>query len=118
MPVGMDWCAADKICTQPMFEGSNICAMDDGGPLYKLACETRVPECLYGVVSHSRSKYVQGQEFQRCNGGSFFANVPRVIRWIVAVIGSSETRGASPANYEPIRVLEVPRPSWGWPNRN
>ncbi|XP_075254630.1 chymotrypsinogen B-like isoform X1 [Convolutriloba macropyga] len=74
-------CSDDVICTENV-NGieSNICYMDDGGPLYSLKCGTRTPKCLYGIASYHRS--LSPAPSPRCNGGSFFARVDHSKHWI------------------------------------
>ncbi|XP_075256326.1 testisin-like [Convolutriloba macropyga] len=74
-------CRGDQICTIPFIDGGNICYMDDGSPLFKMACGTMQPECLYGVASYFRSNN-RSSDDNYCNGGSYFASVVYVSEWI------------------------------------
>ncbi|XP_075251321.1 myeloblastin-like [Convolutriloba macropyga] len=73
-------CPEEVICVNPVFEKGNICMMDDGGPLYKFACGTMIPECLLGVASYSLGR--SDTPMQVCNNGSFFTHVPLFGDWI------------------------------------
>lgn len=71
-------CRTDNICTKPFISKSNICLMDEGGPLYKFRCGSLEPECLYGVASYS----LRSSNETWCDGGSFFTNVYVFFNWI------------------------------------
>ncbi|XP_075240060.1 myeloblastin-like [Convolutriloba macropyga] len=77
-------CRDDNVCVYDNIQYSNICYMDDGGPLYTFWCGTHQPECLYGVASYSLAK--QKAPSARCNYGSFFASVPYLYEWIVETV--------------------------------
>ncbi|XP_075256342.1 myeloblastin-like [Convolutriloba macropyga] len=83
---GMNYaaCREDNYCTVPVFEGGNICAMDYGGPFFKLHCDTLEPECLLGVASYSLSKHDNLME--NCNDGSFFVKIAKFEEWIDRVL--------------------------------
>ena len=73
-------CRADNICTVPLLESSNICFMDQGGPLYKFKCGTLEPECLYGIASYSMDRFDTPNRV--CNNGSFFVDLSVFSQWI------------------------------------
>ncbi|XP_075239648.1 uncharacterized protein LOC142335167 isoform X1 [Convolutriloba macropyga] len=83
-PFNFKWCRADNICVDGAIRNTSICHYDDGAPLYTFKCGTKIPDCLYGVASYSRSKVFPVDEF--CNGGSFFASVPFFYKWMLKII--------------------------------
>ncbi|XP_063729194.1 trypsin-like [Symsagittifera roscoffensis] len=78
--LSFDWCREDNVCGTPIVQGSNICAMDEGGPLFLTYCDSSVPTCLYGIGSFFTNR--DGSEFFRCNGHSVFTNIPKMKSWI------------------------------------
>ena len=74
------FCRNDQICVNSATEGTNICHLDDGIPLYTFECETFTPKCLYGVASYYSNRL--DTPGQICNGGSFFASVSNLHSWI------------------------------------
>ncbi|XP_075256368.1 myeloblastin-like isoform X2 [Convolutriloba macropyga] len=73
-------CRDDNICTTSVLDRSNICFMDQGGPLYKLRCGSLEPECLYGVASYSMCRMDTPNDV--CNYGSYFVNISKFVDWI------------------------------------
>ena len=82
------FCKEYNVCTETLFHGSNMCAMDQGGPLVTYYCETSVPQCLYGVTSFYLSK--NGHPRDACNGGSTFTSIPYFYEWIKSTIYSND----------------------------
>ncbi|XP_063714228.1 brachyurin-like [Symsagittifera roscoffensis] len=82
---GIKKCREDQVCVQspPTSTKSNICYLDDGGPLYTLQCGTGVADCLYGVASYSKSKTRKGE---KCNDGSYFSSVVHMHHWVKFVL--------------------------------
>ena len=88
--MGFDVCPKSNICTEPITEGSSICSMDIGGPLFTLKCGSKEASCLYGVASYFDSlPPPSGSAGSKliCNGGSIFANIVEHFDWIATTIG-------------------------------
>ena len=82
-PVSDDYetCLPSNICTEPLREGSSICTMDTGNPLFTTTCGLKmIPKCLYGVASYFHSSLDTPGKI--CNGGSVFTNVFELNYWI------------------------------------
>ncbi|XP_075255522.1 uncharacterized protein LOC142348173 isoform X2 [Convolutriloba macropyga] len=75
-------CPEGMVCTTPVFEGGSICAMDEGGPLYKMSCYNMEPACLYGIASHYSSIQRSNKSYT-CNGSSYFASIIYYREWIL-----------------------------------
>ena len=75
-----DNCKYDQICTEPGFEGSNICYLDDGGPLYAFDLSTIQPKCVIGLAS-----YVTNVG-NGCDGYSVFVNLEAFQAKILKII--------------------------------
>ena len=78
-------CPASSICTHSIREGSNICLMDEGGPLYVLRCDNKMPQCLYGVADYFISD-PNTPPYSVCNGGSFFTRITHYRAWIDRIV--------------------------------
>ncbi|XP_063712800.1 uncharacterized protein LOC134840724 [Symsagittifera roscoffensis] len=76
----MKHCREDLICVSSVFYESNMCFGDSGGPIYTMFCGTRVPQCLYGIYSHTTKLPVT--PFEHCTANSFFTSVPYFESWI------------------------------------
>ncbi|XP_075247896.1 serine protease 38-like isoform X2 [Convolutriloba macropyga] len=81
----VEFCPVDQLCMEPVAKGGSICNLDEGGPLYKLSCESRIPECVLGVASYYT---VSDNPEINCNGDSIFASVSYHFRWISSIIST------------------------------
>ena len=81
-PKNFRFCRGDNICTNRLEgdETTSSCFMDDGNPLYTLACNSRTPICLYGIASHYSRSESYSKEY--CEGDNYFASVPHAYDWI------------------------------------
>ena len=76
----ISFCRDDQVCVESAIEGTNICHLDDGIPLYTFECGTITPKCIYGVASYYKSR--TDEPGRICNDGSFFASVSNLYSWI------------------------------------
>ena len=78
-------CPDKEVCVTPFIHGTNICRMDDGGPLFKPECkDLKISQCLYGVTSYYANKIDSPDHV--CNDGSFFVHVPQYYEWVHQII--------------------------------
>ena len=86
----LETCPEENICSDSLMLDSSICSMDQGGPLFKLKCESKTAECLYGVASYFESWFEPDQtETETCNGGSVFTNAVKHYKWIAHTVSYS-----------------------------
>ena len=92
-PENLQACPVDIVCTLPVFTGSNVCLLDDGGALFRFECGTLRPECLVGVTSFSAPKVNTPEEF--CNNGSYFSKLLPFKDWIEFILNNFTFRNAA-----------------------
>ena len=91
-PENLQACPVDIVCTLPVFTGSNVCLLDDGGALFRFECGTLRPQCLVGVTSFSAPKANTPEEF--CNNGSYFSKLLPFKDWIDFILNNFTFKNA------------------------